>query len=122
MVVEDGPRPKLDWLSPAPHGRMIKDIVVSFGPGLGGFPGQNISYSGTTTETGWTVLAGVEYAINPNWSARLQYNYIEFTNPSITMPSGNPGTTAITGAALGVSTPLRLNVVTAGLNYRFNWW
>jgi outer membrane immunogenic protein len=99
-----------------------KDSVVSFGPGLGGFPGQNISYSGSTTETGWTVLAGVEYAINPNWSARLQYNYIEFNNPSITMPAGNPGTTAVTGSMLGVSTPLRLNVVMAGLNYRFNWW
>ena len=98
------------------------DSVASFGPGLNGFPGQNISYSGTATESGWTVLAGVEYAINNNWSARLQYNYVQFNNSSITMPSGNPGTTAFTGSVLGVSTPLRLNVVTAGLNYRFNWW
>ena len=97
------------------------DSVASFGPGLNA-SGQNISYNSTATEAGWTVLAGVEYAINQNWSARLQYNYIQFSNPSITMPSGNPATTAVTGSVLGVSTPLRLNVVTAGVDYRFNWW
>jgi outer membrane immunogenic protein len=40
-----------------------KDSVVSFGPGLGGFPGQNISYNGPLRR-----LAGLS---SPAWNMRL---------------------------------------------------
>jgi outer membrane immunogenic protein len=97
-----------------------EDGAASFGPGFGGvFGSQNISYSASQTESGWTFLTGLEYAFSPNWSARLQYNFYDFENNSIKLLSGNPATTAITGATLGVSTPLRIHAIAAGLNFRF---
>ena len=30
------------------------------------------------TQTGWTVGTGLEWALGPNWSAKLEYNYMDF--------------------------------------------
>jgi len=44
---------------------------------------------------GWTAGAGVEYALTRNWSARLQYDFMDFgTNPHVFVgPTGIPVTT-----------------------------
>jgi outer membrane immunogenic protein len=31
----------------------------------------------TTSRTGWTIGAGVDYAMNPNWIARVEYRYVD---------------------------------------------
>jgi len=131
----DTPKSKLDWIGTVvgrvglavDHALIYAgggvawtrevDTISGFGPGLLG-TGLNVAYSGSATEFGATFLTGVEYAFGA-WSARLQYNFYDFNNNSITLVSGNTPTTEITGATLGLSTPLRINAVTAGLNYRF---
>jgi outer membrane immunogenic protein len=66
---------------------------VSIGiPGIGGF-----AASGSDTASGWVVGVGTEYALRDNWSVKVEYNRMEF----------DPGT---------------INVVKAGVNYRFNFF
>jgi outer membrane immunogenic protein len=38
---------------------------------------------GTTTVTGWTVGGGIAAAINPNWSAKIEYLHVDLGNAAI---------------------------------------
>jgi len=62
----------------------------------------------TDTRIGWTVGAGVEYAFAPQWSAKLEYNYMDF------------GTKAVSFAP-GTSTDIdqQVHAVKFGVNYKF---
>ena len=70
---------------------------------------------------GWTVGTGLEWAFWQNWSAKVEYDYLDFGNRNV----------AINGSVLGVL-PLQLglqdnnhiNQFKAGLNYKFmpNFW
>jgi opacity protein-like surface antigen len=66
--------------------------------------------------TGWTVGGGIEYALAPAWSAKLEYDYLNFGDRNVATPyvAGNPfGLTApVTSAAEQV------HQVKLGLNYR----
>jgi outer membrane immunogenic protein len=61
------------------------------------------------TNAGWTVGAGVEGVIAGNWTAKLEYLYADL------------GDTTCSAAACGLATnvDLQMNIVRAGLNYRF---
>jgi outer membrane immunogenic protein len=68
------------------------------------------------TAHGWTVGTGLEYALTGNWSVFLQYNYMSFGTRDLLFVT--------TPAAVGNFTENvrdRINVVKAGINYRFNW-
>ena len=39
---------------------------------------QALYYSGGKTRSGWTLGGGVEYAFTPNWSFKVEYNYVDF--------------------------------------------
>jgi len=74
--------------------------------------GVAVDPSATSTRTGWTGGAGVEYAFNSNWSAVLEYDYYDF---------GNRGTT-LTGGNVFVkinSVNDTIHETTIGLNYHF---
>jgi high affinity Mn2+ porin len=61
-------------------------------------------------QTGWTAGAGVEFAVSGNWSAKLEYDYIDLGRQ----------TYDLTGFGLpNVSVDPRVNLVKLGLNYRF---
>jgi high affinity Mn2+ porin len=57
--------------------------------------------------TGWAAGAGSEFAIAPNWTARLEYLYANFGHADVVFPSG---TTA--GSAYDV------HMIRGGLNYK----
>ena len=59
----------------------------------------------TNTEVGWTGGAGVEVGFNPNWSARLEYLYMDLGSSSY----------ALTGTSNG----LDANLLRVGVNYHF---
>lgn len=66
--------------------------------------------SSSTTKTGWTAGGGVEYGIDRNWSAKLEYLHVDL------------GTATFMGAASGTPTlkaPITDEIVRAGLNYRW---
>src|SRR5262249_3944060 len=48
---------------------------------LGAFP----AFSGANSEnrTGWTVGAGLEWAVWENWSVKAEYDYIDFGNRTV---------------------------------------
>jgi outer membrane immunogenic protein len=64
------------------------------------------------TRTGWTAGVGVEFLLYGNWSARVEYDYLNFgpQNLDLTIPQ------------LGIVTngsTVNLQILTAGINYRF---
>jgi outer membrane immunogenic protein len=61
------------------------------------------------TNAGWTVGGGVEAALAGNWTAKLEYLYVDLGDVGCTV--------AACGAATNVD--LRTNLVRAGLNFRF---
>jgi outer membrane immunogenic protein len=70
------------------------------------------------TSWGWTVGAGVEYALAPRWSVRLEYGYLDFGRQNVSLvylPGGtDPGlveTWEVRNSA---------HVVKVGVNYRLS--
>ena len=70
------------------------------------FPGTEV----TDTRLGWTVGAGVEYAFAPQWTAKLEYNYMDFGTRNVSF-------------APGFSTDIdqQIHAVKLGVNYKFGW-
>ena len=70
-------------------------------------------FSSTTTNVGWTVGAGIEGVISGNWTAKLEYLYVDL------------GTVSGTFSALGgtinssYSSHITDNVLRVGVNYKF---
>jgi outer membrane immunogenic protein len=61
---------------------------------------------------GWLVGGGVEAFIAPNWSAKLEYNYMDFGGPSVTFKDGNNG-------FFTEEIHQQVHIVKLGLNYHF---
>ena len=62
------------------------------------------------TQTGWTAGAGIEFAMSGNWSARLEYDYIDLSRRMVDLSAfGLPG----------VNVDPDIHLVKLGLNHRF---
>ena len=81
-------------------------------------PVDPFSVTASETRTGWMLGAGVEYAFYSNWSAKLDYNFLDFGNERITLLGTFRGTNRVTPA---VDIDQQVHLVKFGLNYRFNW-
>jgi outer membrane immunogenic protein len=73
-----------------------------------------VTQTGDSDRWGWVVGVGAEYMFAPNWSAKVEYNYMDFGNKSLTI-AGTGGTTI-------ESLRQEVQVVKAGINYRFAGW
>jgi len=90
------------------------DRVLFYGTGGAAF-GDIVAVAGalpssSTTQTGWTAGGGVEWAFTPNWTAKVEYLYV------------NLGTQACPAASCGSpsnSVTLTENIVRAGINFKF---
>jgi outer membrane immunogenic protein len=85
-----------------------------------GTPGGALTLAGTatntfnTTKAGWTLGGGVEGVISGNWTAKLEYLYMDFGTINTTYTGVAPFTPAF------LSTHVTDNVVRVGLNYHFH--
>ncbi|MPZ36661.1 MAG: outer membrane beta-barrel protein [Rhizobiales bacterium] len=72
--------------------------------------------SGDTTRTGWTVGGGIEVALGGNWSAKGEYQYLNFGSDSVdlTFPDNN--------FTFPLDIDQEIHVVKFGINYRFGPW
>ncbi|WFU73735.1 outer membrane protein [Bradyrhizobium sp. CB2312] len=75
------------------------------GLAFGELRAQTFGWTESHTSAGWTIGAGAEVGLAPNWSAKLEYLYINLSTSQF----------AITGVSNGYSA----SVVRAGVNYHF---
>ena len=80
-------------------------------PATGG-QGQTFNYTGGTTRSGWLVGAGLEYGFTPNWSALIEYNYIDFGTNRTTLNERS-------GRFVTFDMSQTLQTIKVGVNYRF---
>ena len=62
------------------------------------------------TRTGWTIGVGLEWMFTPNWTAKVEYNYLDFSD----------STYSFAPIAAGVTVDSQVNLIKAGINYKFN--
>ena len=74
-----------------------------------------VASTGTLTQVGTTVGGGAEYMFDPNWSGRLEYDFVHFPSRDLTL------TTPVTPHVPNVPahTNWTWHEFLAGLNYRF---
>lgn len=66
---------------------------------------------GSDTLIGWTAGAGIEGVIAPNWTAKLEYLYVDFGDELKYTIFGNR-----------TKVELDAHIVRVGLNYKFSFW
>ena len=78
----------------------------------------NASTSVSDTRSGWMFGTGVEYAFWGNWSAKIEYNYLDFRSKDYTFPI-----TVDVRYTVNVRPSIheKVHLVKAGINYRFDW-
>jgi outer membrane immunogenic protein len=64
-------------------------------------------------DAGWVVGVGTEWGFAPGWSARIEYDHIFFDSRPVLIN----GTVNLTNTSSGSN----VDLVRAGVNYRFNW-
>ena len=66
---------------------------------------ETFGLSETHTNAGWTAGVGAEFGLAPNWSAKIEYLYVDLADSNF----------VVTGASNGY----RFGMVRAGVNYHF---
>jgi len=80
--------------------------------------GSSITVSNNNnSNTGWLVGAGIEWAFAPNWSAKVEYNYLGLDDRTFTIPAGSP---FLPGDTFTQSNR-NVQMLKVGINYLFNW-
>ena len=83
------------------------DRLLVYGKGGGAFAGASnssgtvggasgVGISGPSTNSGWNVGVGLEYAFWGGWSAKAEYDYVRLNSASYTVASGAPAPFAAT--------------------------
>jgi outer membrane immunogenic protein len=90
---------------------------TKFTDSFGSFGNTSIAaISSSSTHAGWTVGGGFEYGFADNWSAKLEYLYVDLGSVDTRIPSC---ALCGIGSDIGVSHKYTENIVRFGLNYRF---
>ena len=75
------------------------------GLAFGELKGETFGLTETHTNAGWTAGVGAEFGLAPNWSAKIEYLYVDLADSNF----------VVTGASNGY----RFGMVRAGVNYHF---
>jgi outer membrane immunogenic protein len=79
--------------------------------------GGSISVSNSNSNVGWLAGGGIEWAFAPNWTTRLEYDFLGLSSKSYTVTA--PGFPAINNDVLTLSNR-DVQTLTVGLNYLFH--
>lgn len=113
-----------NWLSTVrARAGYASNNVLFYGTAGGAFANMQTTLSGVTTshtQAGWTVGAGVEWAFYNNWTAKLEYLFVDLNTVnaacSTAVCTANNG-----GASVPFNVGLTENLMRAGVNYKFNF-
>jgi outer membrane immunogenic protein len=109
------------------------DRVLLYAKGGGGWVGADsftvtnlttpatFTGGGSTTLSGWVVGGGLEWAFADNWSARVEYDYLGLNSRTIFIPAGSLVLAGGGPDTFTTSGNRNVQMLTVGLNYRFNW-
>ena len=88
-------------------GYAINNVLLygTFGLAYGDLKGEMFGLTETKTEVGWAGGIGAEVGFTPNWSAKVEYLYMDLASRGFT----------VTGASNG----LQSNMLRLGINYHF---
>src|SRR5882672_5840131 len=88
-------------------GYAFNNILVygTVGLAFGELRAETFGLSETHTNAGWTVGAGAEFGLVQNWTAKIEYLYVDLSNSNFSIT--------------GVSNGYRFGLVRAGVNYHF---
>ncbi|ABD86470.1 outer membrane protein [Rhodopseudomonas palustris] len=80
-------------------------VYATGGLAFGELKGERFGQSNSSTNAGWTIGAGAEFGLNQNWSAKVEYLYVDLggSNFSIT----------------GVQNSYQFGILRVGVNYHF---
>ncbi len=87
-------------------GGAFGNVQAGPSPATSGYPANNSS-----TEFGWTAGAGIEAAFAENWTAKVEYLYVDLANGSCTTACGSPAT--------AVAVSFNESLIRAGINFKF---
>ena len=112
-----------NWLATA-RGRAgyAADRVLFYATAGGAFANVQTNFNGTTTthtQSGWTAGAGLEWAFADNWTAKVEYLYVNLGNGSVNCATA--ACLAFAGAPIPVSVGLTENLFRAGVNFKFSF-
>jgi outer membrane immunogenic protein len=79
-------------------------------------PAFNEHIETSVTRPGWTVGGGVEWAFWDNWSAKVEYDFYDFSTRNLTLPGTIAG---VPEMVPGVNIKETIQTVKFGINYRF---
>jgi outer membrane immunogenic protein len=82
--------------------------ILFYGTGglaFGELRGENIFLSESHTTAGWTVGVGAEFGFAQNWSAKVEYLFVDLSSENFTIT--------------GVPNSFRFGLLRAGINYHF---
>jgi outer membrane immunogenic protein len=80
------------------------------GAAYGNVQASAFDTTNTSTEIGWTAGAGVEAAFTDNWTARIEYLFVDLRSGSCTSACGSPPTQAVS---------FDENLIRAGIDFKF---
>jgi outer membrane immunogenic protein len=89
------------------------DRILFYGTAGGAFGNVQASAFDTTnssTEAGWTAGAGIEAAFTDNWTARIEYLFVDLKSGSCTSACGAPPTQSVSFDA---------SLIRAGVDFKF---
>jgi len=105
-------RARVGWI-PVPHLMVYGTGGFAYGDFSNSFTlGNAISASGGGTQTGWAWGLGGEVALAKNWLARIEYQRVTAGHTDATFTQG--------GASLTLTKDNQVDIVRAGVAYRFN--
>ena len=117
---------KSEWLSTA-RGRVGYSfnrvlIFATAGAAIGDFQAAlnpPATFVSVGPQLGWTAGAGIEFAFTDNWTAKVEYLYVDLG--TVSCPAGTSCPPANAAGVSNGSVSLTESLVRAGINYKFSW-
>jgi outer membrane immunogenic protein len=99
------------------YGKFVSNETLIRGPGAPGFTALNGAGSVSGTKTGFTVGGGIETKLGGNWTAKVEYLYMDLGTLTNAYPVFTPAGAVFSNV---VSTSdLKDHIFRVGLNYKF---